>query len=178
MAPAIALTINGLPERRAMAGVQHLFDAGDVGHARSRAGEAHGGRLQRNPELGQRLQLSEVDRRDNPVATVAADQLFAFEPDQRGADRRPRSLEAALEPAFGQPLAGAKVEGEDHLAELVVDLKHLRHGLVPRRVHGIGFLAICVSQFGIPNKDDSGYQELLRGGACREPSRGRRPAGA
>src|SRR5882757_3944211 len=117
-----------LARRTRLAGIQHFFDTGDVGFTCARAGEADGGRLERHPEFGQRLQLAEVDRRDDPVAAVALYQLFALEPHQCGADRGARSLKTALQPTLGQPLAGPEIEREDHLPELGMDLEHLRHG--------------------------------------------------
>jgi hypothetical protein len=38
---------------------------------------------------------------------------------------RPRALELVLQPALGQPLAGAQIEGENHLPKLIMDQQRL-----------------------------------------------------
>ncbi len=92
------------------------------------AGEPDGGRLERLAEFGERLDLVEIDRRDDPAPALAADEVLALEPRQRRPDRRARAFALALEPALRQPLAGAEIERQDHGAQLAVDVEGLGHG--------------------------------------------------
>ena len=107
--------------------------------ARTQA-QAHRGGLQWLAKLRQRGKLAQVDRRDYPVAPVAPHQLLRLQAQQRGADRRAGALEAAFQPAFGQPFARANVQRENHLTKLVV-----------RSGASVTWAWVCRdTQFGIP----------------------------
>ncbi len=104
---------------------QQRRDGVEVAVRRAPAGQAHRGGLQRRAEFRQRGDLGQIDRRHHPVAAVTPHQFLGLQAQQRGADRRARAVEAGFQPTLGQALAGAKVEGKDHLPEASIDVEHL-----------------------------------------------------
>ena len=103
--------------------LHHRGERIEIGERGARAGEAHGGAFQRLTEFGQRRDLAEIDRRDDPAPPVPPHQLLAFEPQQGGAHRRAGEMEARLEPALAQPLARPELEPEDGAAQRGMDLR-------------------------------------------------------
>src|SRR5262249_37668549 len=91
--------------------------------ARALREAARGQRLQRLPDLVQRLRFPDGRRRDDRAsAGDELDQALRLQVPQRLADDRPADLEALTEVALYQPLAGLVVAQDDGVAQQLDDL--------------------------------------------------------
>src|SRR6185312_9486510 len=77
-----------------------LFERPQLVVGRTLDGESHDGGLYRLPEFGKGFELDEINRRDDPAASVALRESLALEPHECCTNRRARGAELRLEPAL------------------------------------------------------------------------------